>query len=78
MNNLREKIMKELDQLLDVERGHVSVPGTGAMHYDEIVDNLEALVVGYSVDVTSVTCPSISAAPGQYKSYELQESDESR
>ena len=70
--------MKELDQLLDVERGHVSVPGTGAMHYDEIVDNLEALVVGHSVDVTSVTHPVISAIDWQYESYELQDGDESR
>ena len=76
MNDLREKIMKELDQLLDVERGHVSVPGTGPAHYYEIVDNLEALVVGYSVDVTSDTMSDIAAVPGKLESYQLQDDGE--
>ena len=65
MNDLREKIMKELDRLLDVERGHVSVPVTGTMHYYEIVDNLEALVIGYSVDVTSDTLSDVAAVSGK-------------
>ena len=78
MNDLREKIMKELDRLLDVERGHVSLPDhTGAMHYYEIVDNLEALVIGHSVDVTSDTLSDIAAVDENLEGYELQ-GDESK
>ena len=75
MNDLREKIMKELDRLLDVERGHVSVPDIGTMHYYEIVDNLEALVIGHSVDVTSDTLSDIAAVNEKLEGYELQEND---
>ena len=78
MKDLREKIMKELDRLLDVERGHVSVPDTTTMHYYEIVDNLEALVIGHSVDVTSDTLSDIAAVRGELEGYELQENDENR
>ena len=76
MNDLRKKIMWQLDLLIGAEQNNIR---DMEECYDEIVDNLEALVVGYSVDVTSVTYPSISAAPEHLvKSYELQESDESR
>ena len=78
MNDLRKKITKELDLVLSTCVKGGTLPTDFTDRYNEIVDNLEALVIGYSVDVTSVTHPAMSAVAGQYKSYELQESDESR
>jgi len=71
MNNLRKKIMKQLDQLLAVENEALDVTDYDE-RYDEIVDNLEALVIGYSVDVTSDTLSDIAAVDENLESYELQ------
>jgi len=75
MNDLREKIMKQLDRLLDFERGDASVPVFGTMHYYEIVDNLEALVVGYSVDVTSDTLSDIAAVDENSENNDSQDDE---
>jgi len=71
MNNLRKKIMKQLDQLLATESEAVDTADYDE-RYDEIVDNLEALVIGYSVDVTSDTLSDIAAVDENLESYELQ------
>ena len=75
MNDLREKIMKQLDRLLDFERGDASVTVFGTMRYYEIVDNLEALVVGYSVDVTSDTLSDIAAVDENSENNDSQDDE---
>ena len=72
MNDLRKKIMEQLDQLIGAEQNNLL---DLEEHYDEIVDNLEALVVGYSVDVTSDTLSDIAAVRGKLEGYELQENN---
>ena len=63
--------MKELDQLLATESEAVDTADYDE-RYDEIVDNPEALAVGYSVDVTSDTLSDIAAVDENLESYELQ------
>ena len=77
MNDLREKITKELDLVLSTCVKGGTLPTDFTDRYNEIVDNLEALVVGYSVDVTSDTLSDISAVNGKLEGYELQENVES-
>ena len=77
MNDLRKKIMKQLDDLIGAEQSGLPVADYDEC-YDEIVDNLEALVIGYSVDVTSDTLSDIAAVRGKLEGYELQENDENR
>ncbi len=73
MNNLREKIQHQLDRLVGMD------PILNGADYDEryneIVNVLEALAIGYSVDVTSDTLSDITAAPGELEGYELQDDD---
>ena len=76
MNDLRKKIMEQLDLLIGAEQSALPIIDYDEC-YDEIVDNLEALVVGYSVDVTSDTLSDISAVNGKLEGYELQENVES-
>ena len=76
MNDLRKKIMKQLDLLIGAEQSALPEVDYDEC-YDEIVDNLEALVVGYSIDVTSDTLSDIAAVSGKLKGYELQENVES-
>ena len=71
MNNLRKKIMKQLDDLIGAEQSELPTVDYDEC-YDEIVDNIEALVIGYSVDVTSDTLSDISAVDENLESYELQ------
>jgi len=77
MNSLRKKIMEQLDLLIGAEQSALPVADYDEC-YDEIVDNLEALVIGYSVDVTSDTLSDIAAVRGKLEGYELQENDENR
>ena len=72
MNDLRKKIMEQLDLLIGAEQSALPIIDYDEC-YDEIVDNLEALVVGYSVDVTSDTLSDISAVDENLESYELQD-----
>ena len=76
MNDLRKKIMKQLDDLIGAEQSGLPVADYDEC-YDEIVDNLEALVIGYSVDVTSDTLSDIAAVDENLEGYELQD-DESK
>ena len=66
--------MKELDQLVDLEASVVGIADYDE-RYDKIVNNLEALVVGYSIDVTSDTLSDIAAVSEKLESYELQDDD---
>jgi len=77
MNSLRKKIMEQLDLLIGAEQSALPIADYDEC-YDEIVDNLEALVIGYSVDVTSDTLSDIAAVRGKLEGYELQENDENR
>ena len=74
MNDLRKKIMQQLDDLIGAEQGGLPVADYDEC-YDEIVDNLEALVIGYSVDVTSDTLSDIAAVDENLEGYELQDDE---
>jgi len=74
MNDLRKKIMKQLDDLIGAEQSGLPVADYDEC-YDEIVDNLEALVVGYSVDVTSDTLSDIAAVDENLEGYDLQDDE---
>ncbi len=77
MNDLRKKITKELDLVLSTCVKGGTLPTDFTDRYNEIVDNLEALVIGYSVDVTSDTLSDIAAVDENLEGYELQD-DESK
>jgi len=75
MNDLREKITKELDLVLSTCVNGGTLPTDFTDRYNEIVDNLEALVIGYSVDVTSDTLSDIAAVDENLEGYELQDDE---
>jgi hypothetical protein len=75
MNDIREDIMDQLDRITAYN------PASSATdyyeRYGEVVDALEALVIGYSVDVTSVTAADIPACSEEdVAGYEVQDLEE--
>jgi hypothetical protein len=76
MNDLRKKIMKQLDELIGAEQSGLSTVDYDEC-YDDIVDNLEALVIEYSVDVTSDTLSDMPACSEEnVAGYEVQDVDD--
>ena len=76
MNDLRKKIMQQLDDLIGAEQSGLPVADYDEC-YDEVVANLEALVIEYSVDVTSDTMSDIPACSEEnLVGYEIQDVEE--
>ena len=73
MNNLRKKIMDQLDRITAMNPAFNIADYDE--RYDEVVDELEALVIGYSVDVTSDTLSDIAAVDENLEGYDLQDDE---
>tara|TARA_Y100000310_G_C19998440_1_gene497331 strand:- start:179 stop:478 length:300 start_codon:yes stop_codon:yes gene_type:complete len=75
MNDLREKIQDQLDRIIGMDP--VLNVADWDERYDDVVASLEALVIEYSVDVTSDTLSDMPACSEEdVVGYEIQDVEE--